>query len=202
MSLSNFNIKFLRFYQQVHRPCRLRDLFQPYLYHSLIVRVKYHHTCLHIVLCFLKYSAFLETPLRLCLTLKTIMHHNHTKWHKEKVKEENVDKVRSTYTVRKEKRIFWLLKRRNYYKNKFCLDTSNLYPLIPTIKFLNLISVDDAFHLPWRHCHVSACIDYTWRKLELENKSLSKVMDRWIIFRLNDNSWSTFPICNGFRCEE
>ena len=41
------------------------------------------------------------------------------------------------YTEGRKKRIFWLSKRRIYYKNKFCLDTSNLYPLIPTIKFLN-----------------------------------------------------------------
>ena len=41
------------------------------------------------------------------------------------------------YNERKKKHIFWLSKRRMYYKNKFCLDTSNLYPLIPTIKFLN-----------------------------------------------------------------
>ena len=85
------------------------------------------------------------------------------------------------------KRKFWLLKRRISYKTKFCLDTSNLYPLIPTIKFLqkkSLIFVDDVFHLPWRHCRLEACTDYTWRKPELENKSLSKKMDRWIIFLL------------------
>ena len=44
---------------------------------------------------------------------------------------------KKNYTERKKKRIFWLLKRRIYYKNKFWLDTSNLYPLIPTIKFHN-----------------------------------------------------------------
>ena len=41
-------------------------------------------------------------------------------------------------------------------------------------------------------------------------KSLSKKMDRWIIFRLNvvslitnnDNSWSMFPVCNRFRRHE
>ena len=43
----------------------------------------------------------------------------------------------SLYTERKKKRIFWLSKHWIYYKNKFYLDTSNLYPLIPTIKFLN-----------------------------------------------------------------
>ena len=48
------------------------------------------------------------------------------------------------------------------------------------------------------------------KKPELENKSLSKKMDRWIILLLNivslltnnDNSWSTFPICNRFRWHE
>ena len=51
---------------------------------------------------------------------------------------------------------------------------------------------------------------YTRRKPELENKSLLKKMDRWIIFRLkivslftnNDKSWSTFPICNRFLWNE
>ena len=42
----------------------------------------------------------------------------------------------TTYSERKKKRIFWLSKRRIYYKTKFCLDASNLCPLIPTIKFL------------------------------------------------------------------
>ena len=73
-----------------------------------------------------------------------------------------------------------------------------------------LIFVDDVFHLPWRHCHLWACINYTWRKPEFENKSLSKKMDRWIIFRLmivslltnNDNSWSTFPIYDRFLWHE
>ena len=72
---------------------------------------------------------------------------------------------------------------------------------------MSLIFADDTFHLWWRHYHVQAYTDYTWRKPELENKSFSKKMDRWIIFRLqvvilitnNDNSWSTFPICNSFR---
>ena len=32
------------------------------------------------------------------------------------------------YTERKKKRIIWLSKRRIYYKNKFCLDTSNIIP--------------------------------------------------------------------------
>ena len=119
----------------------------------------------------------------------------------------------SLYTERKKKRIFWLSKHWIYYKNKFCLDTSNWYPLIPTVKFLNnffFIFVGDVFHLPWRHCHVYACTEYTWRKKELKNKSQSKKIDRWIIFRLksvslltnNDNSWPTFPICNRFRWNE
>ena len=42
------------------------------------------------------------------------------------------------YTERTKKRIFCLSKRRNYYRNKFCLDTSNIYPLIPTIKFIEI----------------------------------------------------------------
>ena len=32
-----------------------------------------------------------------------------------------------------------------------------------------------------------ADVHYTWRKQEHENISLSKKMDRWIIFRLRDN---------------
>ena len=71
---------------------------------------------------------------------------------------------------------------------------------------ISVIFVDDAFHLPWRHCHVQVCTDYTWMKPELENEWLSKVMSRWVSFRLNvvslitnnDNSWPTFPNCNRF----
>ena len=59
--------------------------------------------------------------------------------------------------------------------------------------------------LPW-----IGVTDFTRRKPELENKSLSKKMDRWIIFRLkvvslitnDDNSWLTFPVCKRFRCHE
>ena len=73
-----------------------------------------------------------------------------------------------------------------------------------------LVLADDTFHLRWRHCHVQAYIYYSWRKPELENKSFSKKMDRWIIICLkvvslltnNDNSWSTYPICNRFRWHE
>ena len=64
-----------------------------------------------------------------------------------------------------------------------------------------VILVQDAFHFQWHHCHMQACTDYTWRQAELENKSLSKEMDIWIIFRLkvvsfitnSDSSWQTFP---------
>ena len=70
-----------------------------------------------------------------------------------------------------------------------------------------LIFADDAFHLRWRHCHVQDYADYTQRKQKLENISLSKKIDRWIIFLFkvvslityNDNSWSKFPIYNRFR---
>ena len=41
------------------------------------------------------------------------------------------------YTEKNKERIFWLSKRWIYYGNKFCLDTSNSYPLTPTIQFLN-----------------------------------------------------------------
>ena len=67
------------------------------------------------------------------------------------------------------------------------LNIRNLYPFIPTHEFLNNVSVifvDDVFYLPWRHCHVQVCTDYTWTKPKFENKSLSKVMNRWIIFRI------------------
>ena len=46
---------------------------------------------------------------------------------------------------------------------------------------ISLIFSDDTFHLWWRHCHVQAYTDYTSRKSQLENKSFSKKMDRWII---------------------
>ena len=53
-----------------------------------------------------------------------------TKYTKEKKEKQNILKGNK-------KRIFGLSKSQIYYKYKFCLDTSNLYPLIPTIKFLN-----------------------------------------------------------------
>ena len=55
--------------------------------------------------------------------------------------------------------------------------------------------------MPWRNWHVQLCTDYTWRKPELENEWLSKVINRCVSFRLkvvslinnNDSSSPTFP---------
>ena len=117
------------------------------------------------------------------------------------------------YTERKKKRIFWLSKHLVYYKNKLCLDTSNLYPLIPTIKFLNKF----LYFLLMMHFTCNDVIAKyrhapTIREgnQNSKTKKLSKKMDRWIIFCLkvvslitnNDNSWSLFPVCNRFRWHE
>ena len=39
------------------------------------------------------------------------------------------------YTERKKKRLFWLSERQMYGENKFCLDTSNLYPLYQQLNY-------------------------------------------------------------------
>ena len=59
------------------------------------------------------------------------------------------------------------------------INTNNKIPQQISVNF-----VDDAFHFPWRHCHVQVCTDYTRKKPEFENEWLSKVMNRWVSFRL------------------
>ena len=116
------------------------------------------------------------------------------------------------YIERKKKRIFWLSKRLIYYKNKFCLDTSNLYQMTPTIHFLKFFLNFCWWRIPLATTSLPRIgVHGLYVNVpELENKSLSKKIDRWIIFRLkvvslitnNDNSWSTFPIYNRFRGHE
>ena len=90
------------------------------------------------------------------------------------------------YLKEKETHILNFLTSDFYWENYFSkyqqFISININNLIPQQNFV--IFVNDAFHLPWRHCHVQVCTEYTWRKPKLKNEWLSNVMNRWLSFRL------------------
>ena len=92
-----------------------------------------------------------------------------------------------------------------------------LIPAIYTHWYRQLNSSTNFFYFCWWRIPLAMTslqrIGVHWlyvKETRAKKTSLSKKMDGWIIFRLkvvslitnNDNSWSTFPVCNRFRRHE